>query len=64
MKRALNEMTIMGVPSTISLHKVRTCQVTFVCLKLVQAIFNNEKFIQGKEVYTNFLETEEILKVG
>ncbi|KAK4523000.1 hypothetical protein GAYE_PCTG33G0890 [Galdieria yellowstonensis] len=46
MKRALNEMNIAGVPSTIPLHR---------------AIFNNEKFIQGKEVYTNFLETEDIL---
>ncbi|GJQ11443.1 hypothetical protein GpartN1_g3234.t1 [Galdieria partita] len=46
MKRALNEMNIVGVPSTIPLHR---------------AIFNNEKFIQGKEIYTNFLETEDIL---
>ncbi|EME31879.1 Biotin carboxylase [Galdieria sulphuraria] len=46
MKRALNEMNIVGVPSTIPLHR---------------AIFNNEKFIQGKEIYTNFIETEDIL---
>eukprot|EP00871_Galdieria_phlegrea_P004303 jgi/Galph1/4874/GphlegSOOS_G3563.1 len=47
MKRALNEMGIVGVPSRFRYTEY--------------SIFSNEKFVQGKEIYTNFLETEDIL---
>ena len=46
LNRALEECAVDGVPTTIRFH---------------QTVLNNEKFQEGKEIYTNFIETESIL---
>lgn len=46
LKRALGETAVQGVPTTIPFH---------------QEVLENDTFIKGAEVYTNFIESEGIL---
>lgn len=48
LKRALNETAVQGVPTTIPFH-----------LEVVQ----NETFLIGKEIYTDFIEKEGLLEI-
>jgi len=47
MKRALAETAVQGVPTTIPFHQV---------------VIENDKFRDGTEIYTNFIEVENILE--
>ncbi|PXF45264.1 Biotin carboxylase [Gracilariopsis chorda] len=47
LKRALNETAVQGVPTTIAFH-----------LRVVE----NDTFVKGEEIYTNFIETERLLE--